>query len=720
MPVPEQGKIEGQVLIEGQGVSRPVVAFTHDLQLLDDGFGGQYYGRVVVADTISAPDGSYTLQFDYTGEVVVVALPDYGQVWQPSTHYDPGDRIRPTIGKETGYVYECTLPGDSAATEPVWWIDTGGGTLGLVGTATFKAVESWWPVTHAPIRPDIVVLAYSNLRYNHTQDPYAASVVSLVNFDGNPSDPIVDEIAGNTWTLHGDADQDGASALVVDGDGDYVQHQDSQAFRDEFNGNASTKWTIELGVVLDQVLTDTQILDWRPDTGQKGLNLVQPASDPRKVKLEAGNSSPTAYEVEVESSENYIAGQIVEIAITRNGDDYLLHCRGIYAGKASTPLSLDLGTGGLRLGEGRNPSLINGFDGKIVRFRATAGIARYQEKNYLVEGDTTSYAWLVSALLNGNFASGDLTHWVTNTGLVRVASTAHDPLDIGNTSGFYGGSNNNGGVIYNEFTVPSNALMADLSCYLERTNDDNDQAGVGLAFYDIFGDWIPGWGQCHVTEGSGTEESWYKAAKCLVPPNAHTARAWAWVGRPAAANLNAGGDSIAVRWLTGDYFPPLTEVPFLNADFWKGTFADWTILTGAPFIETNSSEAFTSIYAARSPNGSSSSFSQEAVIPAGPWKHAILRFHGSCSAYQRDNAQCLFIFKDNQDNPIQIHRLFGARGANIRMTTSEVVTVPNGAYSIEAVVDIILEDGSVVSAGVGGVKVEMVDPLIELEAVIEA
>jgi len=144
------GQVSGQVTIENIGVPRHLVAVTFEPQSIEGGGSA----RQVVGETISGLDGTYTMQLpEFQDPVIVLALDDYGQEWQPSTVYAPGDRIRPTPGNATGYVYECIVGGTSASVEPAWWDNTGGGNTGQVGSATFEALESWWPHVHAPVTP---------------------------------------------------------------------------------------------------------------------------------------------------------------------------------------------------------------------------------------------------------------------------------------------------------------------------------------------------------------------------------------------------------------------------------------------------------------------------------------------------------------------------------------------------------------------------------------
>ncbi len=160
LPDVDYGEIKGTVLIDGQPVERELVAVsyaTFDVEGSDDGSGSPIQARQVIGETASLADGSYVMAMaGFFDETIIIALPNYGEFWKPNRSYTVGDRIRPTTGNETGYVYECTIDGVSDAIEPTWWIDDGGTNTGAVGTATFKAIESWWPVAHAPIVPTYI------------------------------------------------------------------------------------------------------------------------------------------------------------------------------------------------------------------------------------------------------------------------------------------------------------------------------------------------------------------------------------------------------------------------------------------------------------------------------------------------------------------------------------------------------------------------------------
>ncbi len=157
---------EGAIIIPGNGnttqvqgvitenevpVARRVFAFTEALLEVS---GSNEKKHAVINSVMSDElNGSYTLDTSpYEGSVILVAMDNYGDVWQPDTAYSVDDVIRPANFQ--GYVYYCTVEGISASDEPNWWFDTE--SVKSVGTAQFKAKPYSRPLAHAPIIPEIL------------------------------------------------------------------------------------------------------------------------------------------------------------------------------------------------------------------------------------------------------------------------------------------------------------------------------------------------------------------------------------------------------------------------------------------------------------------------------------------------------------------------------------------------------------------------------------
>ncbi|WP_252177186.1 hypothetical protein [Endozoicomonas sp. 4G] len=151
--IPGNGKttrIQGTVMEDDQPVARRVFAITQALLEID---GSQATQHAVLNSVLSdSSNGSYSLDTSpYEGAVFVMAVDDYGQVWQASTTYEVGHVIRPANFQ--GYVYHCTVAGTGDSTEPTWWFDD---SVKAIGTAQFKAKPYTRPLAHGPVIPEIV------------------------------------------------------------------------------------------------------------------------------------------------------------------------------------------------------------------------------------------------------------------------------------------------------------------------------------------------------------------------------------------------------------------------------------------------------------------------------------------------------------------------------------------------------------------------------------
>ena len=143
--------IQGTVTEDGAPVARRVFAIT---QSLLEVAGSAETKHAVLDSTLSDPTtGDYALDTSpYEEEVMVLAMDNFGQSWQPDTEYQVGDVIRPT--QFQGYVYICTVAGTSDSTEPQWWFDTENNQA--IGTAQFKAKPYTRPLAHGPLLPEII------------------------------------------------------------------------------------------------------------------------------------------------------------------------------------------------------------------------------------------------------------------------------------------------------------------------------------------------------------------------------------------------------------------------------------------------------------------------------------------------------------------------------------------------------------------------------------
>lgn len=113
-------------------------------------------GYVAMGSAYSNGAGGFRIDTEvYGGGDIFAFAADFpGVIWQPGIELSTGDRVRPTVNN--GYVYEVITPGNSGATEPTWWADTGDGTEGAIGGATAKARPYYQPVGHGPLKMTFV------------------------------------------------------------------------------------------------------------------------------------------------------------------------------------------------------------------------------------------------------------------------------------------------------------------------------------------------------------------------------------------------------------------------------------------------------------------------------------------------------------------------------------------------------------------------------------
>lgn len=115
--------------------------------------GAEY---VAMGSAYSSAVGEFRVETEvYGGGDIFAFAADFpGVLWQAVVELNIGDRVRPTVNN--GYVYEIVTAGNSGATEPSWWADSGDGTEGAVGGATAKARPYYQPVGHGPLKMTLI------------------------------------------------------------------------------------------------------------------------------------------------------------------------------------------------------------------------------------------------------------------------------------------------------------------------------------------------------------------------------------------------------------------------------------------------------------------------------------------------------------------------------------------------------------------------------------
>lgn len=98
----------GSLTQDGQPVSRAVYAL---------GIDGD--APAMLASAMSDAQGNYSLSWHgYTGQILITATDDYGDLFSPATLLNIGARLHPAA--PNGYVYEASSAGTLGIVEPEW------------------------------------------------------------------------------------------------------------------------------------------------------------------------------------------------------------------------------------------------------------------------------------------------------------------------------------------------------------------------------------------------------------------------------------------------------------------------------------------------------------------------------------------------------------------------------------------------------------------------
>lgn len=132
--------IAGTVAIDGSAAEREVIVISDDPN-----------GRQVLGQGMSAPDGTFDIEYnDWGGAVIALALDNYGGDWSPETALASGTIIHPTT--PNGYVYEVTTGGTTGTTEPAWSINSSVND----GSVTFNPRPFYRPIASGPLAGEVL------------------------------------------------------------------------------------------------------------------------------------------------------------------------------------------------------------------------------------------------------------------------------------------------------------------------------------------------------------------------------------------------------------------------------------------------------------------------------------------------------------------------------------------------------------------------------------
>jgi hypothetical protein len=207
--------IAGNVTIDGVASAREILVIKDDPN-----------GRQVIAQGVSAIDGTFDISFsDWGGAVIAVAIDKYGAGFTSLADLSVDDIIHPTT--PNGYVYIVTVAGTTAESEPDWEVD---GSV-QSGSVTLTPRPYYRPIASGPIQSDII----SNV------DPYFSDVVALQNFMTSKTD-----VTGRAWSDFG-TPTISTGKLLIDAGSDSIFTASSS----DFNWSA-VSYTIEAYITPSQ------------------------------------------------------------------------------------------------------------------------------------------------------------------------------------------------------------------------------------------------------------------------------------------------------------------------------------------------------------------------------------------------------------------------------------------------------------------------------------
>lgn len=143
--------IAGTVDIDGNAAERQVIVISDDPN-----------GRQVLGEGMSAPDGTFDIEYnDWGGAVIALAVDNYGGDWAAETAIAVGTVIHPTT--PNGYVYEATSGGTTGTGEPTWSVN------GVVndGSVPWSPRPFYRPIASGPIKGEVLQQAAASPMYDY-------------------------------------------------------------------------------------------------------------------------------------------------------------------------------------------------------------------------------------------------------------------------------------------------------------------------------------------------------------------------------------------------------------------------------------------------------------------------------------------------------------------------------------------------------------------------
>ena len=203
-------------------------------------------------------------------------------------------------------------------------------------------------------------------------DPYFASVVSLLHFDGADASTTATDVTGKTWTAAGNAQLDtaqskfGSASGLFDGTGDYISTPDSTDF--DFG---SGDFTIEFWVRPNSVAGFQNLIGKRLVVAYAPFTMALDG-DKLRSRLSTTGSS---WAMDQTGAIAISTGAWTHIALTRSGTTFRQFVNGVLDGSTTFSGALMANSSAVYVGAQSDGAAA--YSGWIDDFRITKGVARY-------------------------------------------------------------------------------------------------------------------------------------------------------------------------------------------------------------------------------------------------------------------------------------------------------------------------------------------------------
>jgi hypothetical protein len=276
--------------------------------------------------------------------------------------------------------------------------------LGLSGDGLYIGRDQWDLITWLGYMDDIRVRAFAAYTSSFSVpitsflpiDSFWSNVLTLYNFNGANNSVEIENTAEFTKTLPATGNAQistaqfkfGGASGLFDGSGDYL----TIAYSPKYDPG-SGDFTIEFWMRPSDVSSGHTIFDWRDATLPKGIVITQPTANPNKIRFAVGDSSTSAFEVDITSSGTIVANTFYFISVVRNGSTWTLYIDGVSQGSATSSFTPYINGANILIGVDR--SLGTAYNGYLDDFRYTK-FARYTASPFTIP--SIEFSKYISAL----------------------------------------------------------------------------------------------------------------------------------------------------------------------------------------------------------------------------------------------------------------------------------------------------------------------------------